>query len=154
MEHLLTTAYFRYLLFPLASIVLGIWIKFVTRNDQYAKFKKEDIAVGLDLYRTALLMYVVLLSDRALELKRLASQIQPNVIAKPDLQTQMQTISVQLTNGSWVLLVFMLGLWGTSTVVRRWGWHSESELKPTCGIAIPLVMGVLSLLAVLIGAGQ
>jgi hypothetical protein len=45
-------------------------------------------------------------------------------------------------------------LWTTSTVVRRWGWKSETELTTGCGIAIPLVIGVLSLIAVLMGAVQ
>jgi hypothetical protein len=41
----------------------------VTRNDTYARFSKEDLAVGLDLFKTSCLMFVVLLTDKAIALR-------------------------------------------------------------------------------------
>jgi hypothetical protein len=55
MESFLAGSLFRLFVFPIVSVVLGIYIKYVTRNDQFAKFSKEDIAVGFDLMRAAFL---------------------------------------------------------------------------------------------------
>src|ERR1041384_3615473 len=68
MEEFLVSPYFRFGIFPVGSAILGIAIKYVTRNDQYSSFAKEDLAIGLELMRTACLMFVVLTTDKALEL--------------------------------------------------------------------------------------
>jgi hypothetical protein len=68
MENFLASPFFRYALFPIGSAVLGIAVKCVTRNDRYISFRKEDLAVGLELMLTAGLMFVVLTTDRALAL--------------------------------------------------------------------------------------
>jgi hypothetical protein len=53
MEEVLTSTWFRYVAFPLGSAALGVAVKYVTRNDQYAKFQKEDMFIGLELILTA-----------------------------------------------------------------------------------------------------
>src|SRR5687767_11806114 len=70
MDEILTSPVFRYCVFPLMSAAAGVAIRYVSRNDQYAKFKKEDLAIGLQLALTACLMLVVLRTDDALILKR------------------------------------------------------------------------------------
>ena len=49
MVDFLTSTVFRYLIFPIGSAILGIAVKYVTRNDRYKSFQKEDLAVGLEL---------------------------------------------------------------------------------------------------------
>ena len=56
---------FRFFAFPVGSAAAGILLRCVTRNDSYAFFKKEDIAVGPQIMLTAALMFVLQSSDRA-----------------------------------------------------------------------------------------
>jgi hypothetical protein len=158
MERFLASALFRFLIFPLGNVFLGVAVKYVTRNDQYARFSKEDVAVGLDLIRTALLMYLMVLSDNSLTLlaasRTMQNASQMNLGELQRLQNQVQGLSSQVSMGGWIVLVFFLALWSTSTVVRKWGWASETELRPVRGIAVPLVMGVLALMFVMLGLGR
>lgn len=68
MVEFLTNPLFKFGILPIGSAMLGVAVKYASRNDQYAKFKKEDIAVGLDLALTACLMFVVLTTDKAVQL--------------------------------------------------------------------------------------
>jgi hypothetical protein len=156
MEDFLSSTFFRYALFPFASVALGAWVKFVSRNDQYLRFKKEDIAVGLDLLRTACLMFVLLTTDHALALsstntalKNAVSMNPVDQVAAARLQGDVLRLSRKMTTSGWMILIMVLGLWGVSTMVRGWGWASETELKPLIGVGIPLGVGVLSLLVVM-----
>lgn len=66
---------FRYGIIPLVSAGLGMFIKYVSRSNEYAKFRKEDIAVGLELMRTVVLAYCVLMSDRLVFVNVLQNEI-------------------------------------------------------------------------------
>jgi hypothetical protein len=159
MEDFLASALFRYAIFPIGSALLGVAIKCVTRNDKYTFFRKEDMAVGIELLLTACLMFVVLTTDRAISLadtnQLLAQALKANPIdpAKVgSLQSQAQQISARIATAGWLILLMVIMLWSTSTIVRKWGWVSETELKPRIGIALPLGLGILALLAVMAGA--
>ena len=105
------------MVFPIGSIILGIAVKYVTRNDQYAKFSKEDMAVGLDLVRTALMTYLVIISDRALTIgsanrmlaRALADNISPAEIAR--LQGNYRHFRPKLpwADGSYFCFLFSCG---------------------------------------------
>jgi hypothetical protein len=161
MEEFLNSSIFRYLIFPIASATLGVAIKFATRNDQYSVFKKEDLAVGLDLVLTACLMYVVLTTDRAVLLVK-TNQTLVNVLTQNPidsttasrLQVEAQSLSSELASAGWFIALMFLGLWSISTFVRKWGWKSETEMTPIIGIALPLAFGVLSLIVVMAGAAR
>lgn len=136
-------------------------IKYATRNDQYAKFRKEDIAVGLDLTLTACLMLVLLTSERAVKLvtvnHTLTESLKKNPMDIPlvtSLQSQAQRLSGQMATAGWLVAFMFLGLWSISTVIRKWGWKSETEMNPGIGIAFPLVFGILSLIGVMAGAAK
>lgn len=159
MEQFLASPFFRYALFPFGSAVLGIAVKCVTRNDRYTAFRKEDMAVGLELMLTACLMFVVLTTDRALALidgnRQLANalgQTPIDPLKAAELQGRVQLLSGQLTLAGWVIALMFLALWSVSTIVRKWGWKSEIEMNPLPGIAIPLAFGILTLVAVMAGA--
>jgi len=156
LERFLASSLFRYLVFPLGNIVFGVVVKYVTRNDQYSKFSKEDIAVGLDMIRTALFIYLLILSDRSAILLSASRNLEAAMGKSPldaaevaRLQATIQGASAQVSLGGWILFAIFLCLWGTSTLVRKWGWDSATELRPVRGIALPLIIGVLTLVAVM-----
>jgi len=161
MEEFLASPAFRYALFPIGSAALGVAVKCVTRNDRYSSFQKEDLAVGLELMLTACLLFVVFTTDRALALLEANRQL-ADVLGAPRidasqaaaLQTQVQLLSGKLALAGWVISLLFLGLWSVSTMVRKWGWKSETEMTPLIGIAVPLGFGILALIAVMAGAVQ
>ncbi len=156
MEDILTSTFFRYVAFPVGSAGFGVLVKYVSRNDKYAKFTKEDLFIGLELVLTACLMYVVLTTDRAIQLKaaneNLAAALAANPFEQADaarLQATIESLSDRIDLAGWVILLMFVGLWSVSTIVRKWGWASETEMKPVVGIALPLAFGVLALLLVM-----
>lgn len=115
---------------PLITVGLSIFIKYVTRNDKYTGFKKEDLAVGLDLAVTALLIFIT----ASTQLAKASSQ-SPKIVE-------------QLASVPWVLMAFLVGIWGISTVVRKLGWESDEKLKWGWGIIFPGAFGLFTLLFV------
>ncbi len=161
MEEFLASPVFRYALFPVGSAALGVAIKCVTRNDQYPAFRKEDLAVGLNLMLSACLMFVVLTTDRALGLmeanRQLSALLKSQAVDAQQaavLQARVQLLSGKIALAGWVIALMFLGLWSVSTIVRKWGWQSETEMRPVIGIGVPLGFGILTLIAVMAGAAQ
>ena len=159
MEQFLSGPLFRYVVFPLAGAVLGIGVKHVTRNDRYAKFRKEDLAIGIELLLAACLTFVAATSDQAValvktnqELSTLLASSTPDLRRAAELQAAAASGSAQLAMAGWVIAAMFLSLWGISSVVRMWGWVNETDMHLTIGIALPLVVGVLALMAVMAGA--
>jgi hypothetical protein len=110
---------------------------------------------------TACLMFVVLTTDRALVLLDANRQLAETLRAIPidgtranSLQGQVQLLSGKIALAGWVIALMFLGLWSVSTLVRKWGWQAETEMRPLAGIAIPLCLGILALIAVMAGAAQ
>lgn len=152
---------FKFAVLPIGSAILGVAVKYSSRNDQYAKLKKEDFAVGLDLTLTACLMFVVLTTDRAVKLlqvnQELASLLNAksiNSIAAASVHNQAQALSNQIALSGWLITFMLLGLVSLSTVVRKWGWQSETEMHPVLGIALPIAFGILAIIGVMVGAIQ
>jgi hypothetical protein len=162
---------FLYFAFPLLSAFAGVGLKYVSRNDQYSSFTKEDMAVGLDLILTASLLYVALTADRVLALtttknsladarealSKMRSKEPTNEAAKDYLQhqetmlsQQAQDISQQLSLAFLIVLLLVVALWSVSTLVRKRGWKSNTEMHPVYGIAIPLLIGVMALMSVMV----
>lgn len=156
LEEFLSSGWFRYAIFPLVSAFAGIFLKCATRNDQYAFFKKEDMAVGPQLILTAALTFVVVTTDRAHNLVIANSALRKALAAKTidrtavtSLQSDAAHLSQKLIGSAWLLLSLVLLLWMITTVVKRWGWKNEAELNPVRGIALPLLLGVSSLIVVM-----
>jgi hypothetical protein len=157
----LTSAVFKYFVFPLGGAGIRIFFKYVSRNDQYAKFKKEDFAVGIDLMITAVLMFVVLTTERAMQLissnlalSEILKAQQPDTKAAMHLQTQNQLLAGQLAISGWLIALVLLGVFSVVTLVRKVGWKSEAEMETFSGVTIPLLIGILSLIALMAGAVQ
>lgn len=154
-EEILTSSSFRYFLFPLGSAFLGVFVKHASRNDQYSKFRKEDLAVGLQLMLTACLMVVVVTTDRSVALVKANTALTQILSSQPvnqsaaiELQKEVQHISSQLTSAGWWITIMFFGLWSMCTIVRQWGWKSETEMTAIVGIALPLAFGILCLITV------
>ena len=156
LEEFISSGWFRYGIFPAVSAIAGILLKCAARNDQYAFFKKEDMAVGPQMMLSAALTFVVVNTDRAHNLvvtnAALKQALGASTIDRTKvtaLQAEAVSLSQKLMGSAWLLLSLVLLLWGVTTVVKRWGWKTESELYPFLGIGLPLALGVLSLVTVM-----
>jgi len=128
---LLANKYFLQFAVPLIAIILSVFLRFVTRSDFHAPFRKEDLAVGFDLAITALLLLVTSSAALAKELLR-----------DPTNQVYFnKSISIP-----WLILSYVLGIWAVSTLVRKYGWEGDGRLKPFWGICAPGVFGLILLL--------
>jgi hypothetical protein len=161
MVDFLTNAIFKFGILPIGSAMLGVAVKYASRNDQYAKFKKEDIAVGLDLALTACLMFVVLTTDKSVQLISTNNALSAMLKHKPidvtalaEIQAKAQLLSGQIASSGWLIAIMFFGLGFLSTLVRKFGWKSETEMKPMVGIAIPLIFGIIAVIGVMAGATQ
>ena len=146
------TPWFRYGVFPGISAGSGVILKCVTRNDRYAFFKKEDMAVGPQIILTSVLTYVVVITDRAHQILNATTSLanSPSSEQRDILQKTLTDLSQQMLGSGWVLLGVFLMLWGITVVVKRWGWENETQLRPWRGIALPLTLGVFVLIIVMI----
>ncbi len=158
MEDFLVSPVFQYVVFPIGSVVLGVAVKYVTRNDQYSRFVKEDLAVGLDLALTAVLTLIVLTANRAAALVAKNKELNDVLNVTPidtaratKLQSDALSLSRQQTNSLVLILLMFVALWAISTLVRKKGWKSATSMNSITGIALPLVFGVISFIAVMAG---
>lgn len=115
---------------PLIAVGLSMFVKLVSRNDIHTPFRKEDLAVGLDLAVTALLLFVTASSTIASDLLK-----QPTNTA---LTEKAQSVP-------WIMAAYLVGIWGVSTIVRKFGWEDEDKLKVSWGIIAPGIFGLLTL---------
>jgi hypothetical protein len=159
MDTFLAGAFFKFFLVPVLSVCLGVYIKYVTRNDQYARFSKEDVAVGFDLMRAAFLTYLILLSDKARSLIEVSRSLgavmtsaRPNVSEIQRLQAVSTGLSQDLLRGVFSVAVLLFGMWATSTLVRKKGWKSSTELDTWFGLTVPLAGGFAYLAVVWAGS--
>lgn len=112
------------------AVGLSIFLKFVTRNDIHTAFRKEDLAVGLELAVTALLLFVTA-----------SSTVARDLIAEPSnaaLLAKAQSVP-------WIIAASLIGIWGMSTLVRKFGWEGDGQLKPFWGIIAPGLFGLAML---------
>ncbi|MEC8328695.1 MAG: hypothetical protein VX100_21795 [Pseudomonadota bacterium] len=116
---------------PLLTVALTIFVKYVSRNDRHSGFRKEDLAVGLDMSVTALLIFIT-------GSAHIASSM-PSSNPPQDLVDQIASVP-------WILMGFVIGMWGISTLVRKLGWEDDDKLKIFWGIVVPGLFGLLTLL--------
>ncbi len=134
MIELLSNTYFKYLVIPLVTTFLVIFVKSASRNDKQAFLEKEDFAFGLEMGVTALLLL-------------LANSV--NIAQKVVTDDSIKIIATEkLLSMAWVAPILIFGLWGMSTIVRKLGWENEKELKIFFGIILPDIFGLLILIYV------
>jgi len=157
LQGILSTGWFRYGVVPLVGSLLVIFVK---REARAAPLKKEDFAIGIELMVAAILMHLMAITDtarRALQLSnsmREVSAINHSIGTTGNSPTQDFVLLVNHMHNSTLLLVgLIVGLWGTTSFVRRSGWSGQDTLDLVKGISIPLAMGIVYLYAVLVGNG-
>lgn len=128
-----TSKTFIYTAIPLISAVLGIFIKTVSQNDRYYEFKKEDFAIGLEL---SLVSIVSIITHAVSALDKSVHVDKKNVAVALD---------EKFIYFPWLIIFFVFGAWGVSTIVRKYGWENERDMTWFAGIIIPLIYGFLSL---------
>lgn len=157
MELFLSSWIFRFIIFPLISVGLGIFVKWVSQNDNHSTFSKEDLAVGFELTIVALLTYISVLTSWALELSNTAistltfegaSTVTSGENALKDILERQEAIEARLTVAPIFILLITIGLWGMSTTVRKIGWQAPGKLRTGTGVCLPLFMGLTALLSV------
>ena len=132
---LLSNNYFKFFVIPLFTTLFAVFVKIVSRNDKFTAFKKEDFAIGLEIAVTAVLLYI---SD-TLNYASRNKAVNPNSA----IQNNDKLISVP-----WILLAFLIGIWGISTLVRKAGWNGEEDMHWWWGIIVPDCFGIISLIYV------
>jgi hypothetical protein len=135
----LLSGFFANFVVPLLTVGLNVYIKVVSRNDKHKPFHKEDLAIGFDLAIGAILavsVHTIVLLNAS---RAAALAAQKTGAPVPPLPDKLIILPV-------LLIFWVLGLWGTSTLVRKFGWESEEKLTWKCGILIPFAFGVLSLI--------
>lgn len=130
---ILSNPHFTQVAIPLVAVGASIFLKFVSRNDSHAGFKKEDLAVGLDLSVTALLLFMTISSGLAIQ-----------VSASPE----NEALIAKVATVPWILAAFIVGIWAVSTIVRKLGWKKQDDLHGIWGIVVPDAFGLFTLLFV------
>lgn len=137
---MLTSAWFQIIGATIISSLIGIFVKYASRNDTFSKsFRKEDLAIGMEMMVTSIILLITryMYTFNKSEIKTIDNEI------KIGLQNEMQI-------ALWMIFVFSIGLWGISTIVRKKGWYNENELNIGWGIVFPNIIGVASLICVFI----
>jgi len=134
MIELLSNKYFQFLVIPLLTIFLAVFVKYVSKKDEYSRLRKEDFAIGLEISIAAI---VLLISNT---LKYMSSISLSNGVQLMD--------SNNLLVLPWVILFIVVGLWGISTLIRKKGWKNEDEMTWLCGIILPNIFGLSVLILV------
>lgn len=138
MNEIFTSKWFQIIGVTIITSILGIFVKYVSRNDSHSSgFIKEDVAIGLELIITA---FILLITDSVNSYNKLNDSKIPEEV-KIILQNNLQLVP-------WLLLVFFVGLWGTSTVIRKLGWENANSLKVGWGIVFPNLIGLASIVYV------
>ena len=133
-KELIINPYFKYFIVTLITTALSIFVKVVSRNDRYVPFKKEDLAVGMEISVTGLILFITSCVDYT---KALLTQLKS--------QTNIEEKYMQIP---WVIFALLLGLWSMSTLIRKKGWTGPETLHIWYGIILPDLYGLITLIFV------
>ena len=135
MKEIFLNPYFKYFVVTIITTLFSVFVKAVSRNDRHIPFKKEDLAVGLELSVTAL---ILLVTDSVKYTSDILSK------TSVDITTDNRIIALP-----WLLFFLLVGLWSISTLIRKKGWKSQDELTWAAGIIIPGFYGLITLIIVI-----
>jgi hypothetical protein len=127
---ILSDYYVKNLGIPIFSVVMTTAVKVVSRKDHSLKVTRNDLAVGINLIVTGLIMllnYAVKLADNA---KNLSADLLADNTAK-------------LLNMVVLVLLYCIAAFLISVLIRLFGWQkdNEKELSTFMGIIVPLIAG-------------
>jgi len=137
---MLTSAWFQVIGVTIISSIIGVFVKYASRNDNFTKsFKKEDLAIGIEMMVTSI---ILLITRYVYSFNKLGVESLDDMV-KDSLQNEMQI-------ALWMIFAFSIGLWGVSTIIRKIGWCNENELNIGWGIVLPNIVGIAALVSVFI----
>jgi len=153
LQELVSSGWFRYGFVPVLSALLVVLVK---RESRSTPLKKEDFAIGIELMVVAIFVHLLGISDLARRIADGDPVVSSAVLPANSAASGSNTLRLlsQLHDSVFLLVLLIVGLWGTASFVRRSGWVSSTEMAPLKGIVIPLIMGVTYLYAALLGNGQ
>lgn len=130
-DQLLRAAHLIDLGVPLLAVLLSVYAKCVSRNDQQKSICPEDFAVGLDLAIAALLIFIVSCGVEAERPAHDSTRTGPGGCE---------------SSAPWIVLAMVFAIWALSTLIRKWGWRSNGQLRTGRGVVGPIAVGVAMLL--------
>ena len=127
---ILSDYYVKNLGMPIFSVVMTTAVKVVSRKDHSLKVTRNDLAVGINLIVTGLIMllnYAVKLADNA---KNLSADL-------------LAVNTAKLLNMVVLVLLYCIAAFLISVLIRLFGWQkdNEKELSTFMGIIVPLIAG-------------
>lgn len=136
MAEFFTSSLFINFILPLGTVLLGIFVKTASRNDRFVGFKKEDLAVGFEIALASIIAFATYSVSISTQILR-----SPSSASRANLEEKIVSMP-------WLILAWLIGLWGISTLVRKLGWKSADELEWVFGIIIPFIYGIISMIFV------
>jgi hypothetical protein len=127
---ILSDYYVKNLGIPIFSVVITTAVKVVSRKDHSLKVTRNDLAVGINLIVTGLIM----LLNNAVKLADNAKNIPADLIAAN---------TANLLNMVVLVLMYCIVAFLISVLIRRYGWKkdNEKELNTFFGVIVPLIVG-------------
>lgn len=134
MFEFLSSPFFKYIILPLLTVALTIFIKVSSRPDKQTYVTREDFAVGINLCVTAIFVLVtkcVIISG--------------NLVGNIDSGKIERYLNLLLTSAllssAMIVSVFVL-----SFFIRRNAWEYDMRrMKMTWGVVIPDIVGLVFL---------
>lgn len=137
MKDIVTSEEFLTIGVALLAPAIGIFLRYVTRNDRHRSVTRNDWAVGLDIMVAATIILITNAINNFSKLNQPDTDPGPRVALNDDFAV-----------GLWSVLAMVLIAWGTSTIIRKVGWDNEQAMNLIWGILLPNVAGVIMLLYV------
>lgn len=128
---ILSNYYVKNLGIPIFSVFITASVKVISRKDHSLNFTKSDVAVGINLIVTGMIMLV----NCSIKLAETTNTLTDKTI-------QAQNTTKMLTMLVLVLLYCIMAVF-LSVLIRKYGWkkENESELNTLMGVLIPLILG-------------
>jgi hypothetical protein len=142
----LASDYFR-IVVVFSSAALGVWMKSEARHHEKQDITMEDLAVGVPLIQTAAISFLLLATRRAIQLHN--ALIVTNTNSLNANSASLEQLSSFMMSSGLELVSLMLLLFGTASLMRRYGWADKDNIKIPFGLAVPIAVGIVCLYAVM-----
>ena len=115
---------------PIFSVIMITFVKVASRKDHSLKVTRNDLAVGINLIVTGM----IILLNYAVKLADNAKNLSPDLLA--DNTTKLLDMVV-------LVLLYCITAFFVSFIIRIFGWQkdNEKELSTFVGIIFPLIIG-------------
>lgn len=134
MSEFLSSPLFKYVLLPLLTAILTIFIKLSSRPDRHSYFTREDFSVGINLCVTAIFVIIT-------KCVIVAGNIVGTVGSVKIKHYSDLLLSLTVQSSGMIFFVFVLAY-----LLRRNAWeHDMRRIKMGWGVIFPDIVGLLFL---------